>query len=55
MENKSISALMGINGCKPVVVVSLAFVGVYTVKKLVDKFFSSSVVINAEGTTTGGK
>lgn len=46
---------MNINGYKTIAVVSLAFVSVYSFKKIVDKFSNSSVVINAEGTTTGGK
>ncbi len=55
MEEKNFSALLGINGYKAVAVVSLAFVSVYSVKKFVDKFYNSSVVINSDGNIAGGK
>ena len=55
MEEKNFSALLGIYGYKAVAVVSLAFVSVYSVKKFVDKFYNSSVVINSDGNIAGGK
>ena len=48
MENKTVSALLSIDGYKAVAAISLAIVGSYTVVKLVDKFFGASEVINAD-------
>lgn len=52
-QNKSISALLSIEGYKAVAVVSLAVVGIYTAKKFVDKLSSASVVVNAEAKSDG--
>lgn len=49
MEEKAVSALLGISGYKAVAVVSLAVVGIYASKKLIDKFCDASVVVNADG------
>lgn len=47
-KTKSIFAHFEIDGYKAVAVLSLAVVGIYSVKKVVDKFTDASVVINAD-------
>lgn len=53
-QNKSISALLSIDGYKAVAVLSLAAVGIYTAIKLVDKLCGASVVINADNRKVEG-
>lgn len=52
-ENKTLDANISINGYKSVAIVAATFVGAYAVKKLVDKFFNTSVVVNAEAKSDG--
>lgn len=54
-KNKTISALLSIDGYKAVTVVSLAVVGIYTAVKMVDKLCGASVIINADNRKVEGK
>lgn len=54
-EIKTIDANISINGYKSIAIVAATFVGAYAVVKVVDKVFTSSVVINADNRKVDSK
>lgn len=54
-ENKTIDANISVSGYKPVAIIAATFVGAYAAKKIVDKLFGASIVVNADNRKVDGK
>lgn len=54
-ENKTLDANISVSGYKPVAIIAATFVGAYAAKKIVDKLFGASVVVNANNRKVDGK